>query len=147
MKKIGKVSNLVSLLFLIFISVAFICFISACDKDNPLESRTVTCSAGCSSMSFGISGESGSVYYEETCTYSYVSYPNYVETCNGTITFETSGNSYNYNVVYNWPACSITVTVEGVGTCSDQVNQANIEDDCDCDKEPAISQIVKYRSE
>ena len=76
------------------------------------------CSADCSGGSFTIPCESGPVSYSESCEYSYG--PNGDVTridCDGTATYQNSGNSYDYTVVWSGASCSIEVDVEGHGTC------------------------------
>jgi len=108
--------------------------------------RKVTCSAGCSEMSWGITGESfGSVEYSNwTCTFTYVS-SSYIKSCEGTWTFLESGNSYYVQVTYDWPDCSIEVEVEDVGTCSDKVGK---KDDshkgCDCGGQQVTEKIQSF---
>jgi hypothetical protein len=80
--------------------------------------KKLTCTAGCSSMSWGIEGETGAMYVNTTCTRNYVG-NNYIETCTGSRTYDDSGHTYNFTAVYNWIDCSISVTVDGVGTCTD----------------------------
>lgn len=82
--------------------------------------KKVTCSASCSDMSWDISGESGEggIEISASCVRNYVG-SEYVETCTGTRTYSESGNTYSYTAIYDWPDCSITVEVEGVGSCSD----------------------------
>lgn len=93
----------------------------------------VTCSAGCEEMTWGISGESfESIQYTNwSCTYTYVG-SSYIKSCSGTLTLLASGNSYFINLTYNWPACSITVDVEGVGSCSDEAGKSKSIKECDC---------------
>jgi hypothetical protein len=97
--------------------------------------RMITCTAGCSTMSWSIEGESfGSIYYTNwTCNYTYVG-SSYIKSCEGTWTFTASGNSYYIKVIYNWPECSITLEVEGLGTCYDKVGTPKSQNECNCDE-------------
>ena len=120
----------------------FYLFFTACSPTSNEDKRKVTCSAGCSSMSWGVSDETGSQTMSSTCTRSYVGH-SYVETCTGTITYGDSGNSYEFDVVYDWPNCKITVEVKGVGKCSDQVNDMNIAKGCECEGINAEDLIIR----
>jgi hypothetical protein len=70
-------------------------------------------------MSWGIEGQTGSVNVNETCTRNYTSGGNYIETCNGTRTYSSSGKTFSFTAVFDWPSCKITVNVTNVGSCSD----------------------------
>jgi len=102
--------------------------------------KTVTCTAGCSTMSWGISGETGSSYYSMSCTYNYVGY-SYIKTCTGTITFTNSGNSYSFSVIYDWPACRITIEVTGVGTCTHTAGGGKSLNDFNCGEQQVTEKL------
>jgi hypothetical protein len=144
MKKSEKFTSLKVLSLCSFIFLSFM-FLVSCDKDNPASSRTITCEAGCSSMSWHVSGESGGTYYEASCNRTYNAYGNYSETCTGTVTYDNSGDTYNFTATYNWIDCSISITVTGVGSCSDQVNSAGLSKDCDCGESSGPYAFVKYK--
>jgi hypothetical protein len=92
---------------------------SGCGDDGAgPDKKKLYCTAGCSSMSWGIEGETGQVFVQSTCTRTY-SGNNYTENCTGSRTYETSGKTYNFTAFFDWPNCSIRVTVDGVGTCTD----------------------------
>jgi len=122
----------------LFLSIAlmalciFYFFDIACSPTSAEDKRKVTCTAGCSSMSWGITDESGSKTISSSCIRVYSGYT-YVETCTGTLTYNDSGNSYDFETIYDWPNCKITVTVEGVGKCTDQVSDFNMAKDCNCE--------------
>jgi len=119
----------------IIISITFLAlffFLSTCKKEDEPEKIKITCKADCSSMSWEIVDETGPKSMTQTCTMDWVG-NNYIETCNGTITYSTSGNSYNYSVIYDWINCDITLTVKGLGTCSDTASKKK-SSDCNCDK-------------
>jgi len=113
-KLIYQVSIITLGIFLMFLY-------QGCDKDDPTgpEEDKVVCTAGCSEMSWSIKGESGSITVDYTCNREYNSTGGYIETCTGTRTYSNSGNTYNFTAVYDWPNCSMSVTVTGVGSCSD----------------------------
>jgi hypothetical protein len=91
-----------------------------CDGLNPeCPSCEVVCSSGCYSMDWGLTCESGSININERCTLDYDPLGRYTETCVGVMTFLSSGRTYHYTAVYNWPRCSIFVSVDEVGTCRD----------------------------
>ena len=122
-----------------------------CDK-NPTSSSTknkVTCDAGCSSMSWGIKGESGSQTINASCNRTYNASGDYVESCNGSLTYSGSGKTYNYSATYDWPNCKITVTVSGYGTCTDKAStsrMASEEDECHCEGIDPEDLIIKYKN-
>src|SRR4030042_4682140 len=103
-----KVPLLCSVIFLTFLILV------SCDKDDLASSRTITCEAGCSSMGWHVSGESGGTYYEATCNRTYNAYGNYSETCTGSVTYDDSGNTYNFTATFDWINCSININVTGV---------------------------------
>ena len=92
---------------------------TSCKKDATGSSARVTCSGGCSSMGWGIEGESGSVSLSESCTRSYTPSGDYIETCTGSRTYSNSGKTYGYSATFDWPRCRIVVSVTNVGSCSD----------------------------
>ena len=119
---------------IIFIIIAFFTPINimiSCSSDSSEDKKDIYCEASCSSMSWGIEGESGMRTMNSTCTRQYVGY-DYIETCTGTVTYQNSGKTYNYEAVYNWPDCSITVDVKGEGKCTDRVNSSKKSSDCNC---------------
>lgn len=116
---IQKRARLRSMLGFSMLALTVIMF-SGCGDDDGTGpgKKKVLCTAGCSSMSWGIEGETGTMSVNTTCTRDYVG-NNYIETCTGSRTYETSGRTYNFTAVYDWPDCSISVNVNGVGTCTD----------------------------
>ncbi|MFC2134106.1 hypothetical protein ACFLTH_05770 [Bacteroidota bacterium] len=137
---LGKLFYLISVLLLAVITVS-------CDKDDPTSSSavTLTCEAGCYSMDWNLVGESGTYTYSSNCSRTYNAFGDYTEDCTGSISFEESGNSYNFTATFDWINCAIDVTVEGVGSCSDQVDNPNLKTDCDCEKTSGINRIVVYK--
>jgi len=85
--------------------------------NNSIQAN-VTCTAGCNQMSWGIADEVGTRTIEKQCSRTY-SGNSYADNCTGTVSYEGSGNSYEFSVEYDWVNCSIDVSVEGVGTCND----------------------------
>lgn len=78
----------------------------------------VLCDSSCNSSSFGLSCESGPLSYSESCDYRYGPSGQVVAVdCDGSLTFEQSGNSYDYSSSWNGTSCSFDVDVTGVGTC------------------------------
>jgi hypothetical protein len=114
------------------------------DQKSFTTARKVTCTAGCSAMSWGISGENfGAIQYSNwVCSYTYVG-SSYIKSCEGTWTFLQSGNSYYIKVTYDWPACSITVDVTGVGTCSDKVGDDKSLKKCNCEDDPSVIEVFE----
>ncbi len=100
------------------LALAVIIFYGCGDDGTGPEVNRISCTAGCSSMSWSIDGESGGTYTDETCNLNWVG-NNYIATCSGSITYTQSGNTYNFSVVYDWIDCDISVTVTGEGTCTD----------------------------
>lgn len=96
----------------------------SCSKDDvsvqpkPDSTPPVSCSAGCSSMSWKVTKETGSVTRSESCTIQYVGSA-YIQTCTGNVTYSGSGKTYSYKVIYDWVKCKISVDVAGVGKCED----------------------------
>ena len=134
----------------IFISLSILLLAAiaiSCDKDDPTSSRAVTlnCEAGCSTMDWDLIGEGGAFSMTSSCTRTYNAFGNYSEDCTGSITFDESGNTYNFTATYDWIDCSVEITVEGVGTCTDQVNNPNLKRDCDCGETSGINRIVTYK--
>ena len=104
-----------------------------CGKDDDSDGGTkpkVTCSAGCGSMSWAISGQTGSTTRTENCTNQWIG-NEYIQTCDGSITYENTNKTYTFHVVYDWIDCDITINVNGVGSCSDNVKSAKSAP-CDC---------------
>jgi hypothetical protein len=125
----------------------------SCKKKNPTgpSSSRVTCEAGCSSMSYGIKGEGGPRSSTMDCTRTYTASGKYVETCTGSVTFENSGKTYNFSEIYDWPNCKMSITVTGVGSCSDKVGAlkaglSKSSQDCHCDVLTADERITKYKN-
>ena len=106
--------------YLLFPTILFSLLLIGCEKDPEEEEEEpkITCSASCSSMSWEIVDESGPSTRMDDCTRNYQG-NNYIETCTGTITYTNSGNSYTYKAIYDWIDCEISVTVNGLGSCSD----------------------------
>jgi hypothetical protein len=131
--------------------VVFIAFsLLLCDKDPASSSskNKVTCDAGCSSMSWGIKGESGSQTYNATCNRTYNASGEYVESCNGSLTYSGSGKTYNFSATYDWPNCKITVTVAGYGSCTDKAStsrMASSDDGCHCEGIEVEDMVIKYK--
>lgn len=93
------------------------------DLDGQRSSGSfVTCEAGCNSMSWGISDESGPREISRTCHRTYIG-SSYVENCSGTVTYLDSGNTYDFQLELNWVDCEISISVDGVGTCSDSARR------------------------
>ena len=82
------------------------------------DPQKVYCTAGCNSMNWSLEGESGEIYQEASCSLNWIG-NNYIETCHGSRTYTATGNTYEFSVVYDWIDCSISVTVTGVGSCTD----------------------------
>lgn len=143
MKKCLKPKSII--ISITFLALFFI--LLTCKKEDEPEKIKITCEAGCTSMSWEIVDESGPTSTTETCTLDWVG-NNYIETCNGTITYTTSGNTYNFSVIYDWINCDITLTVTGLGTCTDTAGKKKSAD-CDCDesaKKTGGTKIVVYKS-
>jgi hypothetical protein len=116
--------NLVNLLkmkqLILIASIFLFCLASlteSCKKDDQSKQK-VECSGGCTEMSWGVSGESGSVTISMSCSRTYTG-SSYIETCTGTKTYSNTGHTYAFTATYDWPACKINVQVTGVGSCSD----------------------------
>lgn len=126
-----------------FIALVLVIYYS-CEKDENDSTPKITCSAGCSTMSWEIIGETGQRTYDESCTLNWIG-NDYIETCTGTVTYETSGNTYTYTVTYDWIDCEIEVSVNGKGSCSDKVGIAKYGNcDCQVNNENAF---IKYKLE
>lgn len=81
--------------------------------------HSVYCNPGCTSMSWDITGETGSVTTSQSCTYQYGSLGQLVsQNCSGTTTYGDSGNTYHFTADYYWSSCTMSVVVDGVGSCS-----------------------------
>jgi hypothetical protein len=80
--------------------------------------KEIHCTAGCSSTSWGVEGETGQRAEQMTCTRDWIG-DNYIETCTGSVTYNATGNTYQFNAVLDWIDCDISVTVTGVGSCTD----------------------------
>ena len=140
--------------FFVFLSFSLLLgaiLIISCGDDNPAGpgKSKLTCEAGCSSMGWNIEGETGFRTYTQSCTRTYTATGDYVERCTGTVTYDNSGKTYNFSATYDWPACKISVTVTGVGSCTDVVGTGKINPtDCNCDKTLLIDEMnVKFKEE
>jgi len=129
MKKIIE-SSFILLMLMFGASIFYL----GCNKDDETpeteKAPEISCSAGYSSMSWNILKESGPSNRTADCTRSYQG-NKYVETCTGTVTFTTSGKSYTYKAVYDWVNSTISVTVNGLGSCSDGFGGTKSAS-CDC---------------
>jgi hypothetical protein len=137
-KLIMKKWNLILACFL-FLMTLLIC----CEKDDDSKEEAkskVTCTASCSSMTWSIAGQTGTTTRNEDCTNQWIG-NNYIQTCNGTITYENTNKTYTFHVVYDWIDCDITINVSGVGSCTDKVKSTKSAP-CDCleslPDEPAV---------
>ncbi len=100
------------------------------DSDPPLDSdpsseepaSEIYCNATCDRVGWGVTGGVGPTTNQASCSRRYVG-SSYIENCTGTLTYEGSGDVYPYSSEINWPNCSISVVVEGVGTCFDSALQ------------------------
>ena len=91
-----------------------------------VTSCEVTCyMTNCNTAGWGISCESGLLTVSQRCIRQNFYYPGtsivrcYITRCSGTLTYADSGNTYDFDVEYDWCDCQVTVEVDGVGTCSD----------------------------
>jgi hypothetical protein len=139
-----KTWNLVKTLLLVSLTL-----IISCSKDDDDEEKAkpkVSCVAGCSSMSWKISTETGGATWTDNCTNQWIG-DEYIQTCDGSVTYEDSDKTYTYHVVYDWIECDITVNVTGVGTCTDNVKSTK-STPCDCgDMSDDGSARVVYKME
>jgi hypothetical protein len=124
------------------LAISIVIILCGCQKE---DTNKVICTAGCDSMSWGIIGESGSVTENMTCNRNYTG-NSYIETCTGTRTYGSSGKSYSYTAVYNWPNCSISVTVTGKGSCAKTSGGSPLKS-CNCDDRQDISMYAHLYSE
>lgn len=117
------------------------------DQNGSIRQYSVSCSAGCTSMNWSIVGESGYGLQEEGCQKTFIdkTYSQYTEVCQGTITFDATGHSYSYSVLFDWPNCKIEVTVDGVGSCTDQVGLKKSNANCGCIHQTAANSFVKTK--
>lgn len=116
--------------------------VSCGDDDIENDGIEIECEADCYSMGWGIVGEAGTKYIHEECTRRYTSL-SYVETCTGTLTYSISGNSYDYTVTYDWPKCSISVKVEGVGECYARSGTKKAPSPCNCGEKNIQDMAIK----
>lgn len=135
-------------LFVRYLLLAFIAFLISinysCEEDEKDDTPKITCSANCSTMSWEIIGETGQRTYSHTCNLDWTG-NNYIETCTGTVTYDNSGNTYNYTVIYDWIDCEIDVSVNGKASCSDATGIAKSKQ-CDC-QVSVENAYIKYKSE
>jgi hypothetical protein len=146
-----KRNSIIAISF-IAISMSILFTMQSCKKDStgPSDTSKITCSGGCSSMSWNIEGETGARTYTADCNRTYTAGGNYVETCTGTVTYETSKKTYNFSATYDWPNCKITINVTNVGSCTNQAaaskyNPGTSNNECDCGTLSIDEMNVKYK--
>jgi hypothetical protein len=86
------------------------------------DDAKLTCTSTCGDRDFTIHGESGVSTFDVSCNTSF-DYPAgqqriTSESCNGTRTYANSGHSYHFTSHWDQVSCRLTLTVDGVGTCS-----------------------------
>jgi hypothetical protein len=102
----------------LFIILIVIISVFSCKKDDSKPKIELTCQGDCHSYTYKIGNESGSASSNFTTSYSYDSSGKRTKaTSIGTITYQSTGNTYHISQVVNYQTCKYTVTVDGVGTC------------------------------
>jgi len=90
------------------------------DDTGDVSDCPIVCSSSCEGAGFEMSCEDGSLSDTQSCDLGYDEYGNVSRaTCEGSRSYSSSEETYTYTVEWKASSCSVTVDVDGHGSCSD----------------------------